>query len=264
MVKKIVLIGSIALALTGWLTFGISVFAPSPAAAEPRCENWDVSRGWMLVQGNHYTIDVSLTQAGTKLSGTVNEWIDRGKKQYPVKGSLIGNSIKLETGWGGVYIGKIDDTGRIDGTTYDKKDSKSSSTWYSTTRMECLEVAKTQEPQSKEKTGLSLGRVQKPSVGLGRVQQTDPKLAQPDPPICANARSARARNSPAAPGLEAQCRAAGGSVEQPKKLGRIQQTDPKIEQPDPPICARARSARARNSPAAPNLEAQCRAAGGTP
>ena len=34
--------------------------------------------------------------------------------------------------------------------------------------------------------------------------------------------------------------------------------------PDPSICAYARSARARNSPAAPGLERQCREAGGTP
>jgi len=34
--------------------------------------------------------------------------------------------------------------------------------------------------------------------------------------------------------------------------------------PDPPICAAARSARARSSPAAANLEAQCKAAGGKP
>lgn len=33
----------------------------------------------------------------------------------------------------------------------------------------------------------------------------------PDPPICAKARSARARNSPAAAGLETQCRAQGGT-----------------------------------------------------
>jgi hypothetical protein len=33
---------------------------------------------------------------------------------------------------------------------------------------------------------------------------------------------------------------------------------------DPPICVNARAARARNSPAATNLEAQCKAAGGKP
>jgi hypothetical protein len=36
-----------------------------------------------------------------------------------------------------------------------------------------------------------------------------------------------------------------------------------VSKPDPPICQAARSARHRNSPAAPSLEAQCKAAGGT-
>lgn len=98
-------------------------------------------------------------------------------------------------------------------------------------------------------------------VALGRVQPTSP----PGPPksICARARDARARNSPTAPALEAQCRAAGAAGEKappgPVALGRVQPTSP----PGPPmsICARARAARARNSPTAPALEAQCRAAG---
>jgi len=48
-----------------------------------------------------------------------------------------------------------------------------------------------------------------PTMALGRVQSTTP----PDPnmTICDYARSARARNSPAAPNLERQCTAAGGS-----------------------------------------------------
>jgi hypothetical protein len=98
-------------------------------------------------------------------------------------------------------------------------------------------------------------------VGLGRVQPTSP----PGPPksICARARDARARNSPTASAFEAQCRAAGAAGEKtppgPVALGRAQPTSP----PGPPmsICARARAARARNSPTAPALEAQCRAAG---
>ena len=98
-------------------------------------------------------------------------------------------------------------------------------------------------------------------VVLGRVQPTSP----PGPPksICARARDARARNSPTAPALEAQCRAAGAAGEKtppgPVVLGRVQPTSP----PGPPmsICARARAARARNSPTASALEAQCRAAG---
>jgi hypothetical protein len=38
-----------------------------------------------------------------------------------------------------------------------------------------------------------------------------PRRVVVDPPICTSARQARARNSPAAPGLEEQCRAAGGT-----------------------------------------------------
>jgi hypothetical protein len=99
-----------------------------------------------------------------------------------------------------------------------------------------------------------------PPVTLGRVQPTSP----PGPPmsICARARDARARKSPTASALEAQCRAAGAAGEKTPgsvALGRVQPTSP----PGPPmsICARARAARARNSPTAPALEAQCRAAG---
>jgi hypothetical protein len=43
---------------------------------------------------------------------------------------------------------------------------------------------------------------------------------------------------------------------------KIKPPDP--PKPDPPICAKARDAAKRNSPAAANLSAQCRAAGGTP
>lgn len=90
------------------------------------------------------------------------------------------------------------------------------------------------------KAPVALGRVSesKPAVALGRVKTHTPRALETsvtaippasttmeaavkaadnphpdivDPPICANARQARARNSPAAPGLEAQCRAAGGT-----------------------------------------------------
>lgn len=58
----------------------------------------------------------------------------------------------------------------------------------------------------------------KPPVALGRVQAGAPAPTAPplqavggEPPICARARDARARNSPVASSLEAQCQAAGGN-----------------------------------------------------
>jgi len=38
---------------------------------------------------------------------------------------------------------------------------------------------------------------------------------------------------------------------------------PKVAAPDPPICQKARAAKARNSPSFPALEKECKTAGGT-
>jgi hypothetical protein len=82
----------------------------------------------------------------------------------------------------------------------------------------------------------------------------------PQPPrsVCEAAQDARARTSPAAPNLEAQCRALPPGV---NSIGRKNSSQPASA--PIPVCDAARSARARNSPAAPNLEAQCRALGGS-
>ncbi|MDB6163900.1 MAG: hypothetical protein JWL98_1332 [Xanthomonadaceae bacterium] len=127
--------------------------------------------------------------------------------------------------------------------------------------------------------GKSLAALSGPAKGvaLGRVYSSTP-AAPPrrmgnEPMICARARDARARNSPVAPELATQCNAAGGDFMQrtvvhdaPATSTRPQQSIRSKMTPlaDPPICVRARDARARNSPVTPALEAQCRAAGGTP
>ncbi|HEV7522626.1 MAG TPA: hypothetical protein VGP89_16095 [Candidatus Angelobacter sp.] len=90
----------------------------------------------------------------------------------------------------------------------------------------------------------ALGRVGTPASG-------------PPVPICEAAKSARARNSPAAASLEAQCAASTPHM----ALGRVPTTQSPGGPPSP-ICDAAKSARARNSPAAPSLEARCRALGG--
>jgi len=87
-------------------------------------------------------------------------------------------------------------------------------------------------------------------IALGRVQSTTPQ--GPPMSICDRARDARARNSPAAPSLEAQCRAA--TAKPPVALGRVQSTS---KGPSMSICERAQDARSRNSPATPSLDAQC-------
>ena len=87
----------------------------------------------------------------------------------------------------------------------------------------------------------------------GRVRLPDGTPRRPPLPICEAARQARERNSPAAPGLEARCRAEGGLRPQ----GRVQLPQGSTRNSPMPICNAARQARARNSPAAPGLEAKC-------
>jgi hypothetical protein len=104
--------------------------------------------------------------------------------------------------------------------------------------------------------GLICGAPRKDTSGvaLGRIQPTAPP--GPAMSICDRAKDARARNSPIAAQLEAQCKASTP----PKTLGRIMA--PAGDSVPVPICDQAQSARARNSPIAPQLEARCRAVGG--
>jgi len=97
-----------------------------------------------------------------------------------------------------------------------------------------------------------------PPVALGRVQPSGTATGAPVS-ICDAARSARARNSPSAPALEARCKA----QTPPVALGRIQTTTTSSDAPPVTICDAAASARNRNSPAAPALAERCRALGGT-
>ncbi len=92
---------------------------------------------------------------------------------------------------------------------------------------------------------------------LGRVQATTPAVAMS---ICDRAKDARARNSPEAAALEAQCKAPAQLTGPPKVLGRT--GTPSANAGSVPICDQAQDALARNSPVAPQLVARCRAIGG--
>lgn len=106
--------------------------------------------------------------------------------------------------------------------------------------------------------GLICGELKIPKAPLkasGRVKLPG-TTPLPPLPICEAARLARERNSPAAPGLEAQCAAKAPL----KAAGRVKLDAP----PGPPaparsICEVAALALARNSPAARGLAQQCAA-----
>jgi hypothetical protein len=112
-------------------------------------------------------------------------------------------------------------------------------------------------------------RIMPPPIALGKVQPSRQTKSDAPRPICDVAREARAKNSPAASSLEAQCAAAKekpgtalGRVKPGVALGKVRAAP--VPDAPRPICDVAREARARNSPAAPSLEAQCRAAAAKP
>jgi hypothetical protein len=137
---------SAALALAG------SLAAPGLAHAQAACTRWDITQGFYAVQGS-YRIAFRLQPRQGGVEGTASYFRPGTEKSWVlfvpitsfgtdvsgrVTGTVDGDAVELTTDWGGVYVGTIDATGRIDGTTYDKRDATSSARWYSDRRMNCL------------------------------------------------------------------------------------------------------------------------------
>ena len=195
-------IGPVSIALLGRIVFG-SIFAVLlPSAAQAACEQWDAGGQWALLQTNEFGVAFDLQQTGAELQGQATGFVGYKVRNYgSVDGTIKGNSFDLNVYWNGgaigVYTGKVGPQGRIEGSTYDKMDPSSTANWRSDTTVKCLTIATstTSAPLVSEKPVHSLGRVKK--SGTVPVAPLS---------ICESARNARARNSPAAPGLERQCR----------------------------------------------------------
>lgn len=132
------------LALAG---FAVSLASAGPASAQTPCAKWEVFGRWTAIQG-HYRVVFHLNQQGANVYG-IGAVVDEPDKSVfmtgrfgsstegRVTGTVRGNAVELQTTWGGVYVGTIDATGRIDGFTYDRRDSTSNASWFSNRRMAC-------------------------------------------------------------------------------------------------------------------------------
>lgn len=214
------------------------------------CTRWDMNGEWVFVQTNDTSPSFRLQQTGNGLQGTGHYgylteddcvfFVKCGRDAVfvdaSVDGTINGDSIELTAYWNngtiGSYSGRIGAQGRIEGSTYDKQHPQTMAHWYSDRTAKCLAgsaasdggIGNTSSALSTNNGVSSLRRV-----------RTSGSSASPPRPICDVARDARARNSPAAPGLEAQCLAqlnslaARGTVlanEDPAALQlRIQQPD---------------------------------------
>jgi hypothetical protein len=128
------------------------VAATGPAAAQAPCAQWEVHGRWVAIQGT-YSVSFHLEQRGTTVHG-IGAYstpgslgrFDGWSAAMPVTGTARGNAVELQTAWGGVYVGTVDGTGRIDGFTYDRRDSTSSARWFSDRRMKCAVQAGSPAP----------------------------------------------------------------------------------------------------------------------
>ncbi len=138
--------------LVSALALAAALGTPEMANAQAACAQWDLSQGWYAMQGE-YSVQFRLRQQRGQLEGRASysqrshetRWIlfipttpFAAVIEGAVSGTVEGSQFEVETAWGGLYVGTIDATGRIDGTTYDKRNSRYSARWFSDRRMNCL------------------------------------------------------------------------------------------------------------------------------
>jgi hypothetical protein len=130
--------GTLLVILAAWL----------PSAAQQPC-TWIVDGEWSIIQrGVEDPIYISLSQNPDdntvigKVSNDIRE-VDR-RVRGEVDGVVRGDTISFQIFWPdklvGVYNGKFSQTGRIEGETYDKNNTKVRQPWYSEKRFRCYQI----------------------------------------------------------------------------------------------------------------------------
>jgi hypothetical protein len=162
-------------------------------SAHAACQSWDVRGSWYAVQDNGYNVRFDLEGTRQQLAGTSSYstrpqsgrvWLVipvqsfTGLVEGGVTGTVRGNTVEIAMADGsGVYVGTIDDTGRIDGHTFDKRNSNSRANWHSDRRMRCATNEPT--PQSNALDGGASGGKRASSVFGERPAVPPPVPARP-------------------------------------------------------------------------------------
>jgi hypothetical protein len=134
-------VGSITIALTGWMVFGVSL-VPLPSAAQvrvPQCSR-HVGHNWIAVQANGFQVVFKLRQSGVFFNGTAQA---SGIGTGNVTGTMSGGKFIARVNWPkssvGVYDGSVDNGGIIRGTTFDENAAgRVRVGWHSASSMPCL------------------------------------------------------------------------------------------------------------------------------
>ena len=280
-----------------WTAFSVSLLLyPAtaqgllyPATAQGQCRVWDLNGDWTFVSSAGTSI--FHLEFKSQLEGTVetknNEGLLGGVWHGKVFGKADSDKLQLnvywETGTTTVFEGTITG-GRLEGYSYqlDKPEirqiwntSRVAKCWLTATSPVCLKYGDTSVKQYNDNVKQNCGFN---GVVKGIMWNSDaPKHWEHCRLVNENPNTLDLETKARDAAL-ARCRELHQNVEiidKPdapshqvieKKLGRVPLSFPQksFAPPPLPICEAARQAAARNSPAAPGLEAQCRAAGGTP
>ncbi len=202
--------------------FAGALASSTAAAQDSGCRQWQVPASMEIIQNGQggQRVYLQIKQEGSNFHGWAQYQTTQRNVIGNFSGTMVGDVFQTRILWtysgqpsigqysgrvrareGGLVNGKM--LGYIfEGSTHDEYVKPAQYQYWSAYHFVCADPV--QAPPSVE--------APKPAVALGRVGVRD---ASPPPAICDAARSAKARNSPAAPGLERQCLASGGSMALP-------------------------------------------------
>lgn len=164
-----------------------------PSSVKAQCSQWDIVHGgqWQIRQSDKTVVTLNLQQNGKSFIGKASferrKLIKRNtaiKDMYglvvengQVDGTLEGDTFRAEIFWDygetGVYTGKLNAQGRIEGSGYIKQDPNNAArqwTWHSNERMNCASAAPSAPAPTPDKRPVH-------TVGKGPSSAADPAEA---------------------------------------------------------------------------------------
>jgi hypothetical protein len=231
--------------LFGCLFLLLALVAATPALAEGECRQWEVPSRLVVKQWDNQYVLFELKQEGTSLHGWASYQTTEKRVVGNVSGTITNNAFYARVLWTysgvsaiGRYQGAIRPYLEVPvgqpqygyvhaGSTYDEYKNGADLTYWSADRFLCPVDAPPPTPPEAKLPDPSFAQEKKDDAALaalaaekntvkaqGRVR-LDGVPGTTKLTICESARAAKARNSPAAPGLEQQCLASGGSLAAP-------------------------------------------------
>ncbi len=129
-----------AITMIGAAFGGAILLLPFAPPANAACSQWDISGKWVIEQTNgDFATTLRFQQDGNNLRGSGHTGMvtlsGLVTADGTLDGSIEGNDFEFTVYWSrdviGVYKGSINPRGRLDGSTYDRMNPKSTAQWHS-------------------------------------------------------------------------------------------------------------------------------------